>query len=158
MQFHVPQFIDVEDKIFGPLTFKQFVYIAGGAGLCVIVYALIPYQIISYPLMLVIVGFSLALAFYRVNDKPFIETVRAALNYVSSSQLYIWKRREHENKSPEQVEKEAEQIQKVVAEMSQAGSGRDRLKNKSFSIDVGDDAPQAPEPEPAHSSPNRSAS
>lgn len=33
MQFQVPQFIEVEDKIFGPLTFKQFVYIAGGVAL-----------------------------------------------------------------------------------------------------------------------------
>ena len=27
MQYQVPQFIEVEDKIFGPLTFKQFLYI-----------------------------------------------------------------------------------------------------------------------------------
>ncbi len=33
MRFEVPQFIDVEDKIFGPFTFKQFLYLAGGAGL-----------------------------------------------------------------------------------------------------------------------------
>ncbi|TSC61742.1 MAG: SsrA-binding protein, partial [Parcubacteria group bacterium Athens0416_74] len=32
MQFQVPQFIEVEDKIVGPLTFKQFVFIAGGLG------------------------------------------------------------------------------------------------------------------------------
>jgi hypothetical protein len=29
MQFRVPQFIDIEDKLFGPLTFKQFIYLAG---------------------------------------------------------------------------------------------------------------------------------
>ena len=33
MMFSVPQFIDVEDKIIGPLTLKQFIYLAGGAGL-----------------------------------------------------------------------------------------------------------------------------
>src|SRR3989338_737591 len=27
MQFQVPQFIEVEDKIFGPLTLKQFFYV-----------------------------------------------------------------------------------------------------------------------------------
>jgi hypothetical protein len=38
-QFHVPQFIEVEDKIFGPLTLKQFLYVIGGAGIVFIMYA-----------------------------------------------------------------------------------------------------------------------
>ena len=38
MRFQVPQFIEIEDKIFGPLTIKQFIYIAGGAGLCFILF------------------------------------------------------------------------------------------------------------------------
>ena len=32
MQFQVPQFIDVENKIIGPLSLRQFLYLAG-AGL-----------------------------------------------------------------------------------------------------------------------------
>ena len=32
MRFQVPQFIEIESKIFGPLTFKQFIYLAGGGG------------------------------------------------------------------------------------------------------------------------------
>jgi len=83
MQFHVPQFINVEDKIFGPLSFKQFVYLVGGAGFCVILYAVIPYKVIAYPFIIVAAGFSLALTFYRVNDKPFIEIVQAAFSYIT---------------------------------------------------------------------------
>lgn len=158
MQFHVPQFIDVEDKIFGPLSFKQFIYLVGGAGLCVIVYTLIPYRFISYLLIPAIAAFSLALAFYEVNNKPFIHIVQAAFNYITNSRLYLWQRVEHEEKSGEQIEKEAAQIQKVVADMAEAGSERDRLKSKSFAIDVGDGSPQTPEQEPTHTSPNRSPS
>ena len=33
MQFQVPQFLDVEDKIVGPFTIKQFIYLAGGVGM-----------------------------------------------------------------------------------------------------------------------------
>ena len=29
MQFQVPQFIETEDKVVGPLTLRQFMYIAG---------------------------------------------------------------------------------------------------------------------------------
>src|SRR3989344_2665997 len=32
MEYQVPQFIEVEDKIIGPLTLKQFIYLAGEAG------------------------------------------------------------------------------------------------------------------------------
>ena len=42
MRFQVPQFIEVEDKIFGPLTFKQFVYVTGGVGLAVILFLFLP--------------------------------------------------------------------------------------------------------------------
>jgi hypothetical protein len=38
MRFEVPQFIEIEAKIVGPLTWKQFVYVAGGVGLLVILY------------------------------------------------------------------------------------------------------------------------
>ena len=43
MQFQVPQFIEIEDKIFGPLTFKQFIYLAGGGGLCFLLYTILPF-------------------------------------------------------------------------------------------------------------------
>ena len=45
MQYQLPQFIDIEDKIVGPLTFKQFIYIAGGAGICFIAYRLLPFWV-----------------------------------------------------------------------------------------------------------------
>jgi len=49
MRFKVPQFIDIEDKIFGPFSFKQFVYLAGGAGLCYIFFKTLPVCIRSAP-------------------------------------------------------------------------------------------------------------
>jgi hypothetical protein len=42
MRFQVPQFTDVEDKIVGPLTLKQFVYLAGAGGGCIILYSFLP--------------------------------------------------------------------------------------------------------------------
>jgi len=42
MQYQVPQFIEIEDKIFGPLTLKQFLYLAGGGGLCLLFFTLLP--------------------------------------------------------------------------------------------------------------------
>lgn len=91
MNFQVPQFIEIEDKIFGPLTFKQFIYIAGSAGLAFICYALLPLWLAFIPIV-IIVSFGLALAFYQVNDRPFIFTLESLLRYLIASKLYIWKK------------------------------------------------------------------
>ncbi len=91
MQFKVPQFLDIEDKIFGPFTFRQFVYLVGGAGLCFVLYRLVGLLWGFIPIA-ILAGFSLALSFYKPNDKPFIFMVEAAFRYMLQNKLYIWKK------------------------------------------------------------------
>lgn len=90
MQFQVPQYIEVEDKIFGPLSFKQFLYLGGGAGIGFLCYVWLP-KYIAYPLILIFVTLGAALAFYQFNNRPFIRILEAALRFLLSSKLYIWK-------------------------------------------------------------------
>ncbi|MGB8815886.1 MAG: PrgI family protein [Minisyncoccia bacterium] len=92
MQFQTPQFIDIEDKIFGPLTFKQFIYIGGGVGLAFSVYYFIPFKILSIPIALAVAIAGLLLAFYSVNNRPLIFMIQYAFNYFTNSRLYIWKK------------------------------------------------------------------
>ncbi len=92
MRFQVPQFIEVEDKIFGPFTLKQFIYLVGGAGLSYLIYALIGSLLISIVFILPLMGFALALAFYKINNKPFINVIEAGFNYLVGNKLYIWKK------------------------------------------------------------------
>lgn len=91
MQFKVPQFLDIEDKIFGPFTFRQFVYLAGGAGLCFMLFRLLGLYIGGIPIIMV-AGFSLALAFYRPNNKPFIFMLEAGMKYLMQNKLYVWQK------------------------------------------------------------------
>ncbi len=91
MQFQVPQFLDIEDKIIGPFTMKQFLYMGGGAGMGYIALRFIPY--VGLFVGMGLLGFGLALAFYKFNNKPFINIVEAAFNYMQSSRLYVWKRK-----------------------------------------------------------------
>ena len=91
MKYQVPQFIEIEDKIFGPLTFKQFIYLIGGAGFTVIMFQLFPFFlafIVSAPVVIL----ALTLSFYKVNNKPFILTLEAAVRYFFGGKLYIWKK------------------------------------------------------------------
>jgi hypothetical protein len=91
MQFKVPQFLDIEDKIFGPFTFRQFVYLAGGAGLCFVLYKLLGFLVSVIPILF-LAGFSLMLTFYRPNNKPFIYMLESGFKYFTQNKLYIWKR------------------------------------------------------------------
>ena len=71
MQFKVPQFIDIEDKIIGPLTLKQFIYLLGGLGVIAIswfYFKLGVFIIISIPILVL----SLGLAFFKVNGRPLV--------------------------------------------------------------------------------------
>lgn len=93
MRFQVPQFTEVEDKIIGPLTLKQFIYMAGAVGACIIMYSFLP-KFLSFALMLPVLIFGAALAFYKVNNRPFIRVVESFVKYVLTSKLYIWKHEE----------------------------------------------------------------
>lgn len=89
MQFQVPQFIEVEDKIFGPLTFKQFVYLFGGAGLCYMIFRVLPIYLAG-PLLVGIGGLSAGLAFGSYNGRPFIIALEHGFYYLIKGKLYLW--------------------------------------------------------------------
>ena len=77
MRYEVPQFIEVEQKVIGPFTWRQFVYLAGGAGALLITFLTLPF------LLFIIIGVPLAalavlLAFQKVNNRPFELLLEAA--------------------------------------------------------------------------------
>lgn len=92
-QYQVPQFIEVEDKIFGPLTLKQFVYLAGGGGLILMFFSLLPLWL-TVILAIPVVALSATLAFYQVNGRPFIHVLEHGFGYLVGSKLYLWMQRQ----------------------------------------------------------------
>jgi hypothetical protein len=90
MEYQVPQFIEVEDKIVGPLTWKQFIYIAGAGGLCIAFFSYLPF-IVAALCSIPVAAFAAALAFYRINGKPFIEMLEAGFNFYMSKRFMLWK-------------------------------------------------------------------
>lgn len=69
-QFTVPQFIDVEDKIFGPVTTRQFLIMLVAGGILFIAFKLAD-TILFIILLALIGGFALVIAFVKVNGQPF---------------------------------------------------------------------------------------
>lgn len=93
MRFEVPQFINIEDKIFGPFTFKQALYLVGGGGIIFLIYRILP-NFVAFILGLPIAAFSLALVFYRPNGRPFIKMVESYLLYAFAQKFYLWRKKD----------------------------------------------------------------
>ena len=91
MQYQTPQFIDVEDKIFGPLTAKQFFYLLGGAAGVFIIYVFFQLWVVIL-LGLPIGGFALSLAFLKINGIPFPKVLANYLSHTSEQKVFIWQR------------------------------------------------------------------
>jgi len=130
MRFKVPQFLEIEDKIFGPFTFKEFVYLAGGAGICFMLYRLLGIWIGGIPII-IIASFSIALTFYRPNNKPFINLLESIFMYSFQNKLYIWKRRtEKTTPGNKEAQKQTYQVQSGVR------LNNSKLRDLAWSLDV----------------------
>ncbi len=91
MRFEVPQFIEIEDKIFGPFTWKQFVYLMGGIGVATVSYLILPFflfVLIGVP----ITGLAFLLAFYPINNRPFSIFLESVFSFYKSNRIYYWKK------------------------------------------------------------------
>lgn len=133
MRFQVPQFIEVEDKIFGPLTLKQFIYLAGGGGLSFLVYVFLDSLLLSFIPIVIIAGVSCALAFYKINKKPLINVIEAGFKYYVGSKLYIWKKQDKvAPTTPAGAEKEVKNYASImVPKISDS-----KLKDLTWSLDI----------------------
>lgn len=147
MEYQVPQFIEVESKIVGPFTFKQFLYIAGATGMCVILFAYVSI-LFAVLLSIPIVVFAAALAFYKVNGKPFIEVIEAGLNYYTRAKLLLWKHEE-----PKAAEQNAAAAAAAAAEVARTTPAstprltRGKLSELAWSLDVSSGDTPSSEPE-----------
>lgn len=129
MRYQVPQFIEVEDKIFGPFTIKQFLYMGAGAAIFFISIKFLG-KIFGGLIGLPIAGFFLALALYRPNNRPFALIVESAITYFFSSKLYLWNKQERKESKDSNKEK-TEHKKVYVPKLSHS-----KLKDLSWSLDV----------------------
>ncbi len=99
MQFQVPQFIETEDRIIGPLTIKQFLYIAAGGALCFALFFFLEpvYWILS---AVFIMPVSASLAFIQINGRPLPSVALAAIGYYWKPRFYVWQRKEEGASAP----------------------------------------------------------
>ncbi len=92
MHYNVPQFIDIEDKIVGPLTGKQLLWMFAMGGVLLILWASVDNKINFFIAGIPIAGFFVALAFYRPYGQPLSKFITSAFLFIVKPKIYIWRR------------------------------------------------------------------
>jgi hypothetical protein len=100
----VPQYIDVEDKIAGPLTWKHLGWFFIGGGLLMLSYVIFD-KLTFYVIAVVIIGMTVVMAFYRPNNVSMIEFIGYGANFLFHPKVYTWER-EKENKTTKKSAKD----------------------------------------------------
>lgn len=91
MRFQVPQFTDIEDKIVGPFTLRQFITYV------VAVMFLIPIYVYSdlslfITIAIPMLGVAAVFAHLKIYGKSFGMVLISGISYTMKGQLYIWRR------------------------------------------------------------------
>jgi len=90
-QFTVPQFIDVENKIIGPITTRQFIIILTGAIIIAISYKLADFSLFVTTAVVVLVLVA-AFAFVKINGRPFHLFVLNVVQTWRRPNLRVWRK------------------------------------------------------------------
>lgn len=141
MQYQVPQFIEVEDRIIGPLTLKQFIYLAGSLGLCIVFFFNLNF-IFALLLGLPVAALGISLAFYKVNGKPFVEILEAGFNYLIGKKMFLWRRHDATLSEIQTAANTAAQAAEAATKAEQAIKNepkltRSKLSELAWSLDAG---------------------
>ncbi len=90
MKFQVPQFIETETKLVGPLTLWQFLWVASGTSIIAMEYILTSGYIFFILLVLTAALFS-SLAFVKVDGQPFLNYLAYMVAYVLGAKQYTYR-------------------------------------------------------------------
>lgn len=132
MRYEVPQFIDVKDKIFGPFTMAQFVYMIGSVGGGYLITRFVS-GIIGYTIAAIVVALGIGLAFGKFNGRPLIYGIQAVFGYMFSSHRFVWRQRlkkEIAKPLPAPVKNPSESQSAVSKNTSS------RIKDIAWSLDI----------------------
>lgn len=89
VKFQVPQFIETETKLIGPLTLRQFLFVAAGVSITAMEFILFSGTILLVFAVLTL-GFFGALAFVKIDGQPMINYLAYMLAYTLGAKRYTY--------------------------------------------------------------------
>jgi hypothetical protein len=94
MQFAVPQFTDVEDKIIGPFTLKQFLIVVAVGGLDLFFWSLLKFSFFFFVFALPTTIVGLGITFGKFNGRPVYSYVLTFIDFVTKPHVRVFNREE----------------------------------------------------------------
>jgi hypothetical protein len=131
-QFTVPQFIDVEDKIIGPITARQFIIMLTGGIIMVIFYRLFDFTLFLLASVLTL-GICVVFSFVKVNGRPFHLFILNIIQTLKRSKLRIWNQ---EAFKLQEIPETADDIVKKTIVAPHKEFTRSRLNELSLIVDT----------------------
>ncbi|MFH1246339.1 MAG: PrgI family protein [Candidatus Liptonbacteria bacterium] len=96
MQYQIPQFIETEDKIIGPLSLRQFLWVGGGLGITMILYFALSFTV-WVPIAILFTATGAAMGMIKINGRQLPEVVMNAARFYWQPRTYTW---QPETKAP----------------------------------------------------------
>lgn len=133
-QFVVPQFIDNEDKILGPITVRQFLIVLVAVIICAVFYKLLDFTGFVLGVFLV-GGLAAVLAFVKMNGRPFHYFLLNLLQLALRPNVRIWKQSDFKKiEQKSEAKKPSNNIPQVVKPKQIVTQ---RLSELSLLVDTG---------------------
>ena len=133
-QFVVPQFIDVEDKIFGPITTRQFLILLSAGLLMFIAFKLADIGLFIF-LALLIGGAALVLGFIKINGQPFHYFLLNIVQTMRRPSRRIWYKSFTKNELIESIKSGKVEMVEAVKEVPRMSYSR--IRDLSLTVNTG---------------------
>ena len=110
-QYKVPQDVEAEDKLIGPLSLRQFIYVVIGIGWAGLMFLLLRNAIIVMIILIIpVTGFFLLLGFGRRQEQSFENYFVALIKFLIEPRIRIWDK----DLSQEQLIKKEERPVEII--------------------------------------------
>jgi|SRR3989339_848450 len=122
-QYQVPQFIETEAKILGPLTLKQFLWLVGAGAIIFVLYFLISIKWVWILVTIVIASVALSLSLVRVGGRSMLFFISNFFSFVFKPRFFLWTKEIVKSTSQDQIGTQQATQQAVQASLQKIQIG-----------------------------------
>ncbi len=133
-QFVVPQFIEVEDKILGPITIRQFLILLTTSLILFIIFKLADIALFIF-LTLLIGGSAVVLAFVKINGQSFHFVLLNLVQTIRRPSRRIWYKSYTKEQLAESIKSSKIEIVEAVKEVPKMSYSR--IRDLSLIVNTG---------------------
>lgn len=91
MRYLVPQFLETQQRIWGPFTFANFVIFVSVAGALFVFYMITNNVPLVIVMGIILMSITLGLMFYRYNGRPVTAFLTYMVRHLFGARRYLWK-------------------------------------------------------------------